>query len=472
MIYDLVDRVSREYTAPMSPVRHIAIIGGGASGVLLALHLLRDPRAAVQVTLIDPAPELGRGLAYATSCDAHILNVPASNMSAFTDAPDDFWNWLRARNLVTGDDRFVFVPRRHFGAYLGDLLADFADAGLTAVRDRAIDLHPGATGVDVVLAGGTSLSTDVAVLATGHDHRPDLYARVAVTPGSAADTPLDPQAGVLILGTGLSMVDAWLSLKSAGHRGPITAISRHGLLPHPHTGPSRLSLADVPVGAGPRALTHWVRERVAGHGGNWRDIVDGLRPHSQRIWQAWSAASRRAFLRHLRPWWNVHRHRLPAELHRRLSAALATGELTVQAARLEGLARAHTRIQVTLRRGSHVEIRTVDRVYDCTGLAVDLEQSSNPLLRALLARGLARPDPVRIGLDVTTQCALVDRDGVPSSRIFAIGPLTRGAFFEIEAVPDIRVQAARLANRLAAPDYSAAGRRPSSFSTPAIRPFI
>ena len=433
----------------MNPARHIAILGGGASGVILALHLLRDPEAAIRITLIDPARELGRGLAYGTRCDEHVLNVPASNMSAFADAPDDFWRWLKARDLIAGDDRFVFVPRHLYGDYLGDLLAEHADDHrLTIVAAGAVDLQPTAAGVEIPLSSGADLAADVAVIATGHDHRLDSPARIAVAPGSAADTPLDPDASVLILGTGLSMVDAWLTLKSTGHRGPITAVSRHGLLPRPHTQPSRLKLDDVPVGADPLTLTRWIRQRVAHNGGNWREIVDGLRPHSQAIWQAWSSASRRQFLRHLRPWWNVHRHRLPVHLHQRLTVAIAAGELTIAAGRVGNLSRDGGRIRAELRITADIDTRIVDRIYDCTGLAVDLEQSSNPLLRALMARGLVRPDPVRIGLDVTKQCELIGQEGDASDRILALGPLTRGAFFEIEAVPDIRVQAAQLAARI------------------------
>jgi len=433
----------------MSLFRHIAILGGGASGVVLALHLLRDPNARVRVSLVEPSSRLGRGLAYGTSCDEHVLNVPASNMSAFANAPDGFWGWLKQRALVAGDDRFVFVPRRLYGDYLGDLLAEHAnDHRLTIVVDRAVDLESTTLGVDIALSSGSRLPADLAILATGHDHRPDSPAHLAIAPGSAADTTFDPDAAVLILGTGLSMVDAWLTLKSRGHRGPITALSRHGLLPREHTKPSKLKLDDVPVGGSPLALLRWFRASVTRNAGNWREIVDGLRPCSQAIWRAWSPASRRAFLHHLRPRWNVHRHRLPASLHQRLIAAIAAGELTVDAGRIETMVRDGDRIRIDLLTNAGLESRTVDRIYDCTGLTIDVEQSSNLLLRALLARGLVRPDAVRIGLDVTAKCEVIDRDGNASSRLLAIGPLTRGAFFEIEAVPDIRVQAAQLATRI------------------------
>jgi uncharacterized NAD(P)/FAD-binding protein YdhS len=203
-------------------------------------------------------------------------------------------------------------------------------------------------------------------------------------------------------------------------------------------------------------FTRWFRRTVREHPGDWRSVVDALRPFSQRIWQNWGQADRRAFLTRLRPYWNIHRHRLPGAIHDRLAAAIASGRIT---------------IRLTLR-DEAPDTASYAQIYDCRGLFADMEQSSNRLLEWLIQRGRIRPDPLHIGIDVTPECQIIARDGTPSDLLYALGPLTRGTFFEIEAVPDIRMQAAALARRLNTPDYSAAARRPSSFSTPSISPFM
>ena len=427
----------------------VAILGGGATGVLMALQLLRDPAADGRVTLIDASPAPGRGLAYSTPDLCHVLNVVPGNMSAFPDDPDHFWRWLEARGLVTGPDRFVFVPRRWYGDYLGDLLATVRDDRLTVVPATAIGVGVGPDSVEIALDTGAHLRATHVILALGHDHRTARFGGLAIQPGSRADTPLDPDAPVLILGSGLSMIDAWLSLEAAGHRGPVTVISRHGLLPHRHRPAEKRALETVPLGTSALALSRWLRATVRRTGGNWRIVLDALRPHTQRIWQGWSERSRRSFLAHLRPYWAIHRHRLPEPIADRFEAAVAAGRIRVEAARLLRIEAHENDVLAHLRmRGGGVETREVARVFDCGGLAVDVAESANPALRDLVASGHARPDPLHIGLDVTASLAVIAGDGTPAARLFALGPLTRGRFFEIEAIPDIRVQAAALSQRI------------------------
>lgn len=434
----------------------IVIVGGGASGVLLAAHLLRDPTMDLRVTLIEKRPAIGQGVAYSARQQDHVLNVAAPNMSAYADDPEHFWRWLRQRSLVDDAHRLAFVPRRHYGAYLGDVLAGLTgDGRLQTVSATATGITANKSGVEVQLDNGSSILAHAAVLAVGHEEQPARSKGIAVRVGSDADTPLDPEAPVMILGSGLSMVDAWLTLAQAGHRGPITVVSRHGLLPQGHRQVEKFALdaADVPFGTGLLYFYEWFLETVeearrAGH--DWRSVVDALRPFNQRIWQAWSVGSRRRFLEHIRPIWNIHRHRLPPELHERLRDAVASGQVTLIAGKFLDVRRDGSDVLATVRRKgvANTEELRVARVYDCGGVSVDVEQSSNPVVRQLIADGLARPDRLHIGLDVTEACEVISAAGITAERLFAIGPLTRGTFFEIEAVPDIRVQCAELAERL------------------------
>ncbi|WP_367929897.1 FAD/NAD(P)-binding protein [Aquamicrobium sp.] len=293
------------------------------------------------------------------------------------------------------------------------------------------------------------------MLAVGHDAEPACIALHAMKPGAPEDTPLATEAPVLILGSGLSMIDAWLSLKARGHRGPVRVLSRRGLVPRAHLArkPTPLDIADVPLGAPPVRFMQWLRRLVRAHeaaGGHWQNVIDGLRPFNQRIWQAWSDDERGRFLRHAKAWWDVHRHRAAPQIDARLAAAVGEGGLTPVAGKVETVEASGDGLRVTLRLRGAAAAKTlaVARIYDCTGVVRDVASGSLSAVRSLTDRGLARPDPLRLGLDVAEDCAVIDAAGNPSGRVFAIGPLTRGALFEIEAVPDIRVQAAKLARTL------------------------
>lgn len=438
----------------------VTIIGGGASGVLVAAHLLRDPQTDIRVTLIERRGQFGQGLAYSASQREHKVNVPARGMSAFADDPDHFWRWLQTKGYPAPHGSWVFVPRRLYGAYLEHVLGEAGRSRvgrLVVLSEEAVTVNESKVGIETVLANGTSLVSRNAVLAVGHETQPARGQGIAVRVGSERDTPLDPDATVVILGSGLSMVDAWLSLADAEHRGPIIVVSRNGLLPKGHRDvpPISIDAADVPFGTSLPYFMAWFRALVAettAAGGDWRSVVDGLRPYNQRLWQSWSVHARRQFLRHLRPWWNIHRHRLPPELHDRLVRAVASGQVRLVAAEFVGIERHQGAVRAHIRpRGSSTrKALDVARVYDCGGVSVDVTSSSNPVIRELVATGRARADALHIGLDVDEHCAVIDSDGLSTDRLLVAGPLTRGRFFEIEAIPDIRVQAAALAARLLA----------------------
>jgi len=440
----------------------IVIVGGGASGVILAAHLLQSSQSDLRVTLIEKRSTFGRGVAYSTNLPDHLLNVSALGMSAIADDPEHFARWLNARNPSRSGEAPVFAPRGVYGDYLGDMLAGLEAAEkqrgrLRLIQEEALSVVPTSSGVEVRLGNGTSVVAHAAVLAVGHDEGPAPDLPGAVRMGAAEDTPVDPDARILILGTGLSMVDAFLTLDSRGHRGEIVAVSRRGLLPSPHRPgkPIRLDSADIPLGTDLSYFVGWFRDLVratAKAGGNWRDVVDGLRPFNQRIWQSWPVSARRRFLTHTKAWWDIHRHRMAPEIHERVSNAVRRGRIRLLAARLTGVAPRDGAFEVTLQRrhSREVDRLAVARIYDCTGIAKDVSMGSIRVITDLIARGLARPDPLRLGLDVTPECAVIAANGAASDRLFAIGPLTRGTFFEIDAVPDIRRQAADLAARLTA----------------------
>ncbi|MEC3949598.1 FAD/NAD(P)-binding protein [Sphingobium sp. HWE2-09] len=439
----------------MLKVDHVAIVGGGFSGVLLAINLLRHGN--VRVTLVERRPErLGRGLAYGAAQADHILNVRAANMSALPDQPGHFVDWLSAQGL---GQEGSFATRRDYGAYLCAMLDEArtkAGDRIRIVSDEAIDLVVADDGAFVLLRSGATLAADVAVIAPGNLPPHDLPAFVGLDRPAYVDDPwatdiaagLGPQDSILLLGSGLTAVDCALSLDSAGFDGKIIALSRRGLAPHAHApAPPYAVRSERPVGS-ISALVRGLRERAAQIG--WRNAVDELRPFTPDMWRASSADERSRFLRHLRPYWDVHRHRIAPQVAQRLEALRAQGRLEVRAGKVTTAVRDGDGLTMGIRpRGAAAtQVLKVARVVNCTGPLGDLRRVSDPLLRNLYDRGAIRPDPLAIGIDVDRQCHAIDAHGEAQARLHVVGPMTRGAHWEIVAVPDIRRQVWALAREI------------------------
>lgn len=449
----------------------LAIVGAGFSGTLLAVHLLRGARAPLHVVLIERSGRHGRGLAYASPSASHLLNVRVANMSAFPDQPAHLCDWLQARGLATGLPEAgvpAFVPRQVYGEYLEALLAE-ARAGaadgvhctLLGTAATALDAH--ADGWQLQLEDGSTLAAARVVLCTGNVRpSPPCALPDALPAGRYVADPWDhatlaaipATATVLIAGTGLTMVDVLLSLLDHGHRGPIVAISRRGLLPQAHAAAGApFSCPDVDAGFERlSALLACVRAGVRAAGGDWRAVIDGLRPHTQALWASLPMSERRRFLRHLRPYWEVHRHRLAPPVAARLHAALADGRLRLHAARLQGIGcggdgRLHAEARL---RGSDATLRfAADVLVNATGPQCDWARLDDALLRDALDRGLLRADALGIGLDADADGALLDVSGWPQPGLYGLGPLVRGRVWELTAVPELRLAAAGLGARLA-----------------------
>ncbi|HEY9233410.1 MAG TPA: FAD/NAD(P)-binding protein [Phenylobacterium sp.] len=432
----------------------VAVVGAGFSGLLTALHLAADPDGPV-VRLIERGDAFARGAAYSTANPDHLLNVRVSNMSAYPHDPEHFTRWLSQHEGWSSHGGFV--TRGVYGDYLQDLLRralkETGGDRLLLEHDEAVDVERSGAGWRVRLALGRTIEASAVVLALGvlRPAPPASAAAALLESGRYIGDPWDPKArldeeatDVLLLGAGLTMIDVAISLWRPGRR--FVAISRRGLMARPHAS-TGAELTINPAGS-PLQLLRAVRK--ASENGRWREAIDALRPHVQSIWLGWSLAERRAFLRHLRPWWDVHRHRLAAGAARRIGLMMRGCELVVRAGQITGLDLGKDEVEVAWRpRGGRVMRRlSVDAVVNCAGLLGDLEASPDRLLSRLLARGLIRPDACRLGADVDAGSHLIGGDGVPQPGLFAVGPLTRGAFWEITSVPDIRSQAAGAAQTI------------------------
>lgn len=438
--------------------KHIAIIGGGASGTLMAAHLIRnlDKTEGFRITIIDAGSNPGRGLAYSTSNPSHLLNVRAAQISAFADDPDHFARWLE-QNRQGDAASDGFVPREMYGQYLENLLTNLTTSAeqsrIRVVSQECTGLRERDGGAEVVLADGSILPAHFVVIASGFGVR-QTGAGPLLDPWEHR-VPLDPQARVVVIGTGLTMVDKVLSLLDAGHQGPILAMSRKGLLPQPHAGhhPLQLSTADIPLGTSIHYLSRWLTRLVVAHkssGGDWRDVMDGLRPHVHTIWKHLPKESRARFLRHAASYWDIHRHRMPQAQAARLHTAFQNGQLELIKGRFVAAQADGNRTVVSFISPSSGKCGEfeADAAYDCRGIRRRATDAVPAFMASLIERGQARLDVLGLGLEFDRNCGLVDADGNGSGRIFGIGPVTLGAFWESIAIPDIRQQAQQIAQHL------------------------
>jgi len=431
--------------------KHLVICGNGASAAALLVALAKR-RLPLRVTVIGNGP-LWRGVAYSTTSPHHLLNVPSGNMSIDSENQDHFQRWLAARD-AGGEN--LFVQRGLYGAYLEDsvqrtlraapwLRVEHISAellGLTRQPDRWHVFH----GLGV-------LSADAVVLATGIECPAPLGARYGRTVAQHviedpwASWRVKSSARILIVGTGLTAVDSVLTLTQGGHSGPITMVSPRGLLP----------LAHVPVypqaveGPTPMPLSRRLgnlRAR-AGQARHWQDSFDSLRPHWQRLWEDLSDAERRRFLRHGVSHFNIHRHRMAPHAADAIASAI-NRNLSVQRGRIVAMMPRQGSLDVTIRHGGRDRVLAFDHVINCTGPNSNFSLSGQTFIQTLIGAGVARPDPVGLGIEVDAHDRVHGREGEVQHSLFAMGALCRGRRWEITAMPEIRQQAAQMAHSLSA----------------------
>ena len=472
----------------------VAVVGGGASGTLTTVQLLRRAAArggGLRVVLIDQYGRHGRGVAYSTEHDAHLLNAVASQMSAFADDPQHLIRWANAAGrecpgqpespAVTDT---TFLPRATYGRYLRDVLAE-ADrhaqpAGqLTRVTAEVLAIRRNDTGPAIrVVLGDGHLDADAAVLAVGNT--PAALPFDPVPGGRVITDPWRPGAmagllgcvsarSVVIVGTGLTMLDLAVAITAINPDAVVHAVSRHGMLPRPHPG-TRPQL-DRPVW--PPAITRTsedvrladlisqVRTAIAANPAGWHDVLGSLRPYVPGLWRRMPAADKRAFLRHLARYWEVHRHLVPPPTASRIADLRRSGRLEIHRGRVQAASPQNDRMRVLLHSADETIELEADWLVNGTGGTTDISATPGPLLRDLFRSGLARPDPLRLGIDASTQGAVVDSAGAPSNALYTLGPPLRGLWYDTTAIPEIRQQAAALA-RLITSDEWRAQRRPDS----------
>jgi len=455
---------------PSSEKRTIVIIGAGYSGSLTAVNLLRsDPPDNLRVVLIEQDSVHGRGLAYRFGDDNHLLNVPAGNMSALADEPHHFVSYCQ--DIDPAFNAKSFVSRRLYGDYLQYTLAQ-AETNHPGILDKingeAVAVVPdaGSKTFRIDLAGGASLEATQVVLALGHfPSRPPQF--VPENLGQRIVSPwdfntldgLDKNSPVAILGTGHTAIDTLFKLTSCNSKRKIFLLSRRGLLPHGHRITAPLPAApDYPayllgLPATIRAYMRALREEAAQRetaGGNWRDVVNELRPHTPRLWQSLPETEQRRALKKVVPYWDIHRHRLAPSAARRLENLLDSGQVRRMTGHIVGFEVKGTDLRIKLkgRENAGPDDLDVSMAINCTGPNYDLSSLSIPLIIQLRNAGLIQQDPLKLGLLVDDDYRVVDIHHRPNPGLFYIGPMLKAKYWEAIAVPELRSHTLQLARNL------------------------
>lgn len=456
-------------------MRVVAIVGAGFTGVLTAAWLLRlTSSGPLRIILIERLAKQAGGVAYGTSCRAHVLNVPAGRMSAYANDADHFLRWAQLIHPTFRGGSFL--PRALYGQYLRDLLDEavaHAAPGhqLERMTGEVERIDPPAGGKPAIahFSDGRTLETDSVVLAVGNCPPRDppiadptfysdetLYARDPWATG--ATEKLDPAKPIMLIGTGLTMYDIALQISLAGHTGVMHALSRRGFVPQPH----RASAAAPHGYPRPADLDQWPAtalgtfkalraeiRKAAQQGVDWREVVTALRADTPALWKKWDRRSREQFLRHLRSFWETHRHRAAPEAATGVQRLRASKRLLIHAGRLVDITRTDQGARVTFRsRGDDARELVVQRVINCTGPESDPRYVRNTLLRSLAQSGLLTADPLGLGIQTADDGAALDKTGRAQPWLSVVGPFRRASLWENTAVPELRVEAERLARRL------------------------
>lgn len=446
----------------------ITIIGAGLSGRLLALNLCRQGSSRHRVRLIDRGEARTMGPAYSADEDFLLLNVPAGRMGAFADDPGHFLKWARQRGLAAGE--FDFLPRRLYRDYVLELLdqerlAHPDGPPLEHLRGEVTDIEPAAGGATIHLASGQAIDTAKVVLALGNfpPRHPPIKSRAALESPRYAHDPwasgflnaLSRTDSVFIIGTGQTTVDLLIALDRRAHRGPIVALSRHGVFPLAHRGWERYPsfYAEIKESKRIREIFRTVRKHLVhaqARGIDPRAVIDSLRPDTQALWQSLPETEKRRFLRHVFRYWEIIRSRIPPGSEALLERMRSSGRLRVVAGRIRDMVEVDSALEVRYTpQGEGQECREqAGIVVNCIGPEADYDRIDHPLVKNLLRRGMIRPGQAHLGIDALPNGSILGRDGHSSGLLYTLGSTMKGVLWEVIAVPEIRVQAEQLAHLL------------------------
>jgi uncharacterized NAD(P)/FAD-binding protein YdhS len=447
----------------------VCVVGGGFTGAAASIACLARIDRPFRLVVVEPSASLGRGVAYGAHHPLHLLNVRTRDLSVRAGQPGDFLNWA-FRQLDQGENHaglhdglaHTFLPRQLFGEYVRERFFEAVegrgDVELKIVNAVATSCAKEGNRFTLRFDRAEKLQADVVLLATAYG-LPSSTPTGALAPFDALPPERINRAGnMVIVGSGLTMVDVLLGARRDGFQGKVTVISKHGQLPRPHA-----SKGVVPRESGLSrskrlsSLTTAVAIACAAaeaHRTPWQAVINSVRSSLQDIWQGLPVEEQARFLRHVRPLWDAHRHRLPLEVHGRLQAEFNEGRAVLLRGQVTKAERDGEGFRLVLRRRGSKETETLatDLAFDCTGYRPDL---ASPLIQSLVAQGAVREDAHRLGLAVEPNGRVLSKNGPPTRGLFALGPLCQGSLWEITSVPEIVRQCDEAATSVATLEPSA-----------------
>lgn len=424
----------------------VAIIGAGASGTAVAISILRK-NAANELFIFNKSSTCHRGIAYGTKYHEHLLNVPAKKMSIIKEEPLHFFNWVKMNNYSENEN--AFIPRIIYGKYLEDTFNESqrnSEVKVMSIISEVMNIKP-ESGKYFVYTETEQLEVDKVILASGWQ----------VGEGIPEEIPdsINSDAKAIIIGTGLTATDSYLTLRKAGLCGEVTMISRRGVLSKIHNLSDPL---DTPIKSPDelnlKKLLRYFRERSEERireGLSWHGVIDAFRPFTKTFWNTLSDREKSRFLRHLRPYWDAHRHRMPEEVGEIIKADLKSGKLKVISGRIVDIKEhGNKEFSVSLRHrhANYTSILNAARLVRADGVTVFSNSKESSIYSSLLNNNLASIDSFSLGFNITKNYELINRDGKISKGIFAIGPLARGTYWETTAVPEISETALQIVTAL------------------------
>ncbi|HMT28825.1 MAG TPA: FAD/NAD(P)-binding protein [Bacteroidia bacterium] len=452
----------------------IAIIGGGFSGTMTAIHLMRQSDVSLHIILINHRYPLAKGIAYSSYSNKHLLNVAAKNMSAFPDKSDDFLKWLKNHDNYGALDQNelpgTFLPRNIYGKYLKDTFENAIrkkseNVTIEFIHDEAIDLEIKDSRVQVYFSVSPTVIADKVVLAMGNpdprhpDFNNDKFLnsnRYFPNPwlNTAVSHP-DIEENILIVGNGLTMVDVVLGLREKNFQGKIYSLSPHGfrILPHRKFEPYTGLLEEIHPPYKLKDLvsifkSHVNKQRKKGESGE--AVVDALRPLTQKIWQDLNEKEKERFMYYLRHMWGVARHRLPMDVHKYIQQMILDDKLEIVAGKILSVDEHESSAQVSIQRKNNQDVLKIDvsRIINCTGPESNITKIKNPLIRNMLESKIVSPGDLQMGFKAKADGTIIHPDGSESQSLFTIGSWLKGVLWESTAVPELRTQAKNLAEKL------------------------
>lgn len=442
----------------------VIIIGGGLSGSLLAMQLARSPGGS-EVVLIEKNPEfLGRGVAYQYDFTHQPLNVVAGGMSLFPDKPLDFVRWLEANHfrynhLIDQVSPEAFIPRKIFGDYVLENLEKIQQEVSERLQiriDEAISIMDFGKRKTVVFASGNALHADHVILALGNFPPADLFAthnpvqndpRYFASPWSdRVYSDIKGDEDILLVGSGLTAVDIVLGLIVRKFRGKVTMLSRRGVFPLPHDLTHQAISITVPENYSPRKMLLWVRYLMRKNPEvPWSVIIDGLRPYTQKIWLQWIVSDKQYFLKKIRPYWEIARHRIPSASSERLNNMMEKGQLVLIKGTIEEASVSSNGIEILYRSESGLNSQVFQKVINCTGPESNYRKVRFPIIVDLIARGKVKIDELGLGIKCTPEGSIINDQGEVEQGIWCIGPMRKAVLWETTALRELREQSSALA---------------------------